>query len=238
MTKIILKSSDYKYPSTEERKDVESNYPRIENFGFEYVSEIKSIFDNNPLESVKRESYLFHWDICLLNKLGKLHETYIFLVTNYNRGVPDKFDETTIKEYLNSHLFDYYAEIFYYYYFSVRDNIGQILNVYFNLNFEENEVYFNKIASKISDIKVREIIEDFINLTTKISKFRNAFAHRFPLNYPDYRPNLSQKDGNKIYSGGRGDYIKPSEFIDNINESLSHLEKFMRELKLEIKPKH
>ncbi|MDO9256439.1 MAG: Cthe_2314 family HEPN domain-containing protein [Bacteroidales bacterium] len=233
---MILKASDYKYPTSKERKVANKNYPKLQNFGFDSMYEIISIFGINPVEKVKRESDLSQWDICLSNKIGKLYETYILLVTNYNRGIPESFDEMKEKEILNRFFFNYYIEIFYYYFFSVRDNISQILNVYYNLNIDENIIYFEKILFLIPNRNVKNSLTDFGKLTKKTNEIRNAFTHRFPANYPDYRPILSKKEGEKPFSSGRGDYTKPSEFMNNINESLCILYNFISELKKEIKP--
>lgn len=235
-SEIIHKASDFKYPAREERKLANLKYPKLRNFGFEYVYEIISILDNNPMEEVHKKSSLYYWDLCLLNKLGKLSESYIFLHTNYNRGIPDSFDKMSQIEFLNHFLFDYYAEIFYYHYFSARDNIGQILNIYYDLKIEENEVYFNKLIPLLTNVQVKTAITKFNDSTKVTSKYRNAFTHRFPLNYPDYRPNFKHENGHKKFSAGSGKYIKPSEFMFNIDESLQFLDDFMTELKKEIKP--
>lgn len=233
---IYHKASDFKYPTKEERKLANSNYPKLRNFGFEYVNEIISIFDNNPMEEVHKKSSLYYWDLCLLNKLGKLSETYIFVYTNYNRGIPDSFDKMSQKEFLNRFLFDYYAEIFYYHYFSTRDIIGQVLNIFYNLKLEEDEVFVGSLISKISDNKVKKKIIKFNNSTKKTRDYRNSFTHRFPMNHPDYRPLFIQENGHNKFIAGSGKHIKPIEFMININKSLQILDNFMTELKEEIKP--
>ncbi len=232
----VIKADDFKYPSLDERRKANLNYPNLKNFGFKYTSEIISILDNYPMEEVKRRSHLYYWDICLLNRLGKLRETYIFLFTSFSRGFADGFDKISEKDFINHFLFDYYAEIFYFYFISTVDNIGQILNIYFNLGKDEDKVHFKKLASKIDNIIVKNLIKNFIENTSQTEDYRNAYTHRFPLNHPDYRPELSHVNGHKVFSWGSGRYIKSTEMMKKINESLSFLDSFMSELKKKLIP--
>lgn len=229
-----MESSDFRYPSFDERKKANIDYPKLMRFGFKDKNELESIIEHKmEFEDVNRDSYLFQWDICLQNKIGKLHESYVNLATNYNRTIPDFSDRTTKDDYINSLLFDYYTETYYYFYFSVRDIIGQILNILCVLGLEENNVRFNELPSKIFDIEIKNIVSSFCTSTKKTSDYRNTFTHRFPANYPDYRSKISDIEGYKAFSGGTGKYTKACEFLGNIKESLVILSKFIEDLQIE-----
>jgi hypothetical protein len=171
----MSKSEDFKFPSLEERKEAYSNYPNIRRFGFPEHS-IANLFNNTTSSfdvaayEVQRDAYLFYWDLCLLNKLGKMHESYVNLIVNYNRGVPDNnsaFDEEFES---NKFLFDFYTETFYYFYISARDYIGQIISVFCRLRKKENEVDFNKLINQISNENIKAIIKEFSEALQKMKR--------------------------------------------------------------------
>jgi hypothetical protein len=232
--KIILKSSDYKYPTKDERIMANKICPLIKSFGFEYKNEIQLFLqDKYKFGEVKREVDLFQWDCCLLNKLGKLQETLVYLNTNYLRGQNDIANEQPINDYL----FDYYTEIYYYYFFSSRDLIAQILNVYTDLNFHEDKVSLNKIASKIINPVIKELILNFSSSNSiKIANdFRNAFTHKFPSNYADYRGTVSMLNGVTTYGVGRGNLINSNDIIENIIDSQKILKEFIDSLRVQFR---
>jgi len=233
-TRAYFKASSFKYPSRKERTNARLGFPKLMSFDFEDINEWESILTGNKdFEEVKKCSYLYQWDICLKNKIGKMRECYVYLTTNFNRGIPDIVESFRLDDHLNNFLFDFYAEAFYYFYFSTRDIIGQILNVYCDLGLEEERVKFSQLSCKILEPKIKDIVLSFISSTTDTSSYRNTFTHRFPPNYPDFRPKVSMIAGAETFSGGRGNYIKPKEFVKNIDESLILLELLLNNLRVE-----
>lgn len=227
---IIIKSSDYKYPTREERTQFSSGL--ITPFEFENLSEIKMFFEDIlPPEEVKRKSDLVEWNICLLNKLGKLNETYVLLNTSYERDKKQKSVEKTIDNYL----FDYYTEIYYYYFFSARDLIAQIINVFYNLGINENNVDFKKLCENEKLNSIKDLLIDFSNATKTTNEIRNSFTHRFPKNYPDSRGAIIRDNGRVGYGFGGSKVINPEDFIKNINESQNYLTTLILRLKVEFK---
>lgn len=104
--KVIHKASDFKYPTREERKIANADYPALKRFGFENIAELSLLLSGQMKPTkVTKYSHLFQWDICLLNRLGKLHQSYVFLITHYNRGIPDDYSLHNEKESLNNFLF-------------------------------------------------------------------------------------------------------------------------------------
>lgn len=164
---ITYKATDFQYPTKEERKEFNKEYPKLTAFGFSHKSELESFFKNNlEIDEVSRESNLFWWDNCLQNRLGKLHEAYIYTMTHYSRGIGNKNSKFLEEDYLNKFLFDFYAETFYFLYFSVRDVVAQILNWYYSVGQSENETSFNKCFIKeIEDDEIKNTLNIFFTGT-------------------------------------------------------------------------
>lgn len=235
---IIIKADDFKYPSIKEREIAQKDYPQIDFFGFEYKSEIEAILNEKmTLEEASRNANLYWWDICLRNRLGKLHDTYTYVSTNYNRGFSDDYLKCSQYEFVNRLLFDYYAEIFYYYFFSTRDIIAQILRLHFCLDIDENKLYFNyNFIKKINNPDIEDVLMIFFKAINVASDYRNGFAHRFTVNQPDYRSVIIKNNDKKYLAAGSGKFIPSEKIFENINNSLNSLSSFMIELKKYIKP--
>lgn len=233
---MIIKSDEFKYPTREERLEAQKKYPKLNCFGFNYKSELELILvDNQSLDSASRSGNLYYWDNYLINRFGKLRETYIYTVTNFNRGFSDDYSECTQSQIVNHLMFDYFAEILYYYFFSTRDIIAQILTLYYNLNIEEDNLYFNaKFIKKIDDLRIQEILKKFLEESSDDSKFRNRFAHRFPPNIPDYRSKITIDDGKESLGFGGGRSTPSVNIIGKIDNLLNSLENLMQSLKGEM----
>jgi hypothetical protein len=232
---ITIKSSDFRYPTKEERAKINAECQKLTPFGFEYCSEIVMLIqDQLTPEEVKRKSDLFEWDICLLNKLGKLKETYLLLNSSYQRG---KSTQTKNKKAANEYLFDYYTEIYYFYFFSARDLIAQIINVFYKLKIEDKDVDFHKLANNKNLNLIKDILTDFSEATKMTSDIRNSFTHRFPSNYPDSRSVIINDNGRIGYGFCGGKRISPEDFIFNISESHKKLAELIIKLKVEFNKK-
>lgn len=233
---ITLRTDDFKYPSLEERRIASENFPNFSNFGFEHKHEIISILEKNKtLSETNKAINLFWWDNCLQNKLARLNNAYINTITNFNRGIPETTSEFEKENHLNKIQFDFYVETLYYFLFSTKDIILQILNIYYNIGLKEYELsFFKKIKKGISDSKLVTLLEKFNSGLKPASDIRNRFTHRFPINQPDYRTNLSDNNGNEMLSFGSGNTTTPKEIISNIDESLIVLADFLEQLKKEM----
>jgi hypothetical protein len=231
--KFVIKANEYKYPSLDESKQVVKDYPKISRLGFKYKDELESLINNNlSLDEAMKHGNLYWWDNCLLNRLGALKKTYIYALTNYNRGFIDEYSKCSHNEFVNRILFDYYAEIFYYYFFSARDIIAQIIRLYFNIAIKEKQLRFDsKFIDKIPDINVKNSIKTFYTATKDASEFRNSFAHRFTPTLYDNRSYITEKDGKKSLNLGDGDLIESKRIVENIKNSVISLSIFIHELK-------
>ncbi|MCK0190846.1 hypothetical protein, partial [Arenibacter sp. F20364] len=87
MGKRTFKSKHYKYPTLEERNRLKEKLPDFIRFKFDKINPFESIFGlKNTLEETSTKNNLHYWNITLSNRLGKLKETYIFLLTHFDRG--------------------------------------------------------------------------------------------------------------------------------------------------------
>jgi hypothetical protein len=232
---VILKSKDFKYPNKEEFIKFHNRCPKLEIFGFKHNHPLALIVnDKMPMNEASRISNLYWWDNCLINRFEKVCHTYVFLSTHYSRGFSDDWRENTHKQAINHIMFEYYAEVFYYYFFSSRDIIAQILCIYFSVRLKENKILFNQpFFNSIKDQRVKSTLLKFEEGTKDSKEFRNSFTHRFTPNIPDNRSVISQD--NKALNFGGGNFIQSEKIVNNINESLNSLSKLMTQLKEFIK---
>lgn len=230
----VLKAESFNYPTKIERNDALKNYPKIMAFQFKYVSEIESILvQNSNIHDAARISNLFWWNACFSNRLGKLRETYIYVATNYNRKFNNNYAESSDSEVINKFLFEYYAEIFFYLFFSCRDIIGQIINLYYNLSIKENNLQFVRDLTKGKALKesiVKEILISFNNETSEASNYRNSFAHRFPPTEIDNRSVITTIDGKFTLEVGSNESLNAKKIFESIDCSLQSLNTLMNKL--------
>jgi hypothetical protein len=228
---VTLKREDYKYPSQKEFLKHLKKCPRLEIFDFRRTHPLALIVnDRIPMNEASRLGNLYWWDNCFLYRLEKVRDSYIYTMTNYYRGFLEDYFKCTHKQLVNHFQFNYYAEIFYYYYFSTRDIIAQILNSYYLLGIKENKVLFNKLfINKILDPRVKNILIIFEEETKDSNDYRNGFTHRFTPNIPDHRSTIVEGNKKLDFYGGR--YIESDKMIKNINDSINSLSKLILELK-------
>lgn len=232
---VILKSKDFKYPNKEEFIKFHNKCPRLEIFGFKHNHPLALIVnDRMPMNEASRLSNLYWWDNCLINRLQKVCHTYVFTLTHYSRGFSDDYSKGTHNQAINHIMFEYYAEVFYYYFFSARDIIAQILCSYFSIGLKENIISLNQtFINSITDQSIKSIILKFEEETKDSKEFRNGFTHRFTPNIPDHRSVISED--NRALNFGGGNFLQPEKIIDNINKSLNSLSDLMTQLKVFIK---
>jgi hypothetical protein len=78
--RIIIKASDYRYPSREELLEVYKKTPDLPNFGFVSEKPITSIIQNKrSLIDVHKDDNLQYWNNVLLNRNGAMVEIPINL---------------------------------------------------------------------------------------------------------------------------------------------------------------
>lgn len=237
-----LEMKDYRFPSSQEYNEAAGLIPELTPFDFNNDDPVNLMLNMRlSAAETNRIFNLSEWDNLLINRLGRLRSTYIYVLVNYNRGFVDDLAKTSYQETINHLLFDYYAEIFYHLFFSVRDTVLQILNVNYSLGIEEDELYYNEFIKAIKSSKnenvdkVLSVLEHFRKETKVASGFRNKFTHRFPINTPDYRTKLSVENGRNTLATGKGDFTLSKTIMKNIDGSLHSLSIFLKELKILMK---
>lgn len=228
--KIILNSGSFSYPTTEERKLYSDEIPKITRLNFEYKSAFLNLVENSEVYNAINEEDIYWWNVCLNNRFGKLNETFLYLLTHYDRF--KRFDlDANENKFAEDFLYEYYVEIFYYYFFSVRDVLGQLINVLYQLGEKEDRIYLNKSFTKrIPDEKVKLFFQDFIDSTSGSYKhFRNAFNHRFTPTQKDFRAvkTISISVDKKIISVGSEEQISKDDFYDDSKRLMNHLSNLM-----------
>jgi hypothetical protein len=230
--KLYFSTDKLLYPSKEEWLESEKQFPDIRNFGFPYKREFELIFGSKiPLNEKPRESNLYWWDLCLTNKIGKLKLAFISLNTHFQRYTKE-FEINRNEINIHRLQFDFYLESYFYFLFSLRDNIFQIINLYFYLKIDEEKVSIPELFKELKKKKISmihlllsKLIEDFKDA----SDIRNSFTHRFPKNQKDYRM-IFDKDKMILYPG-TGKEMAPSELMPIVKDSLQIMDKFILDLK-------
>ena len=230
----MIKSKYHKYPTSKEREYLKDKLPNYDRFNFENINIIQStLLLKKPLEETHKKNNLYYWNITLSNRLGKLKETHMFLLTHFDRGFQENHLDCKDEELVDHILFDYYAEIFYYFFFSTRDTLAQVLNLYFDLKMSDFAVRFESVISSIEDKEIKVLLEHFHKTTKTANNYRNSLTHRFPINQKDHRTELkTNQDGNKQISIKGGNYVESDKLLININEVSNKLSELLSDLKI------
>jgi hypothetical protein len=226
---VIYKASDFTYPTKEELKFASQLIPNLHTFEYEYISDMEALTcPGSELKFINKKNHLFWWNFCLQNKIGKLLSAYTNSITSYKRGIPSEDDNQNSKLYINLIQFDFYSETFYYFLFSVRDIILQIINVYFDLCIKEDKVIQRKvkdeIKKKLGDHPVTKLLTYFSEKFKDFENIRNSLTHRFPVNEPDYRSSYREV----MYEPSRDILVKikhclpDKSQVNNPNNGTSH----------------
>jgi hypothetical protein len=231
---IIVKASDFQYPSKVELNQVYKNTPDLYSFGFTTEDPMKVFTaDERSIREVYRDDHLHYWDGVLLNRNGALSLTYQYAVVNYIRGFPDDVKLYEHHHYINRMHFDYYAEIFYYHFSTVKDTIAQILNIYYEFHIPTEKIYFNKeFIKKIPSQPAIEAIKIFLKETDLATKYRNSYTHRTPINYPDTRSTVKWEISELTYNSAAHSFVKSSVIKSNMDDTYYALAKILDTLKL------
>jgi hypothetical protein len=229
----VLKSKYYKYPSKSEKEGTKHSIPTFYYFNIPYVNEMHLFLEGKvTIEEASRRNHIYHWNIHLKNRLGKLRETYWYLIILYQRGFSDDYKKCNDEELVNKVQFSYYGEIFYYLFFSTRDVLGQFINSLYGLGIEEENLKFSiKSFEKIEDEIVKSGIYDFLKETKMANNYRNGFTHRFPIDTPDRRTLVDHSEDKTFISRKTGSFVTSSELIENMTEVLNSLKSLLNKIK-------
>lgn len=232
---IILKANTFQYPTKEERKIIRGIIPKIKRLRVDYKPVFVEILKNEPFESVVKNEDVYWWVNCVNNRLGKLTETYVNTKTHFLRLQENRAFESE-NHYTDEVLLDHYIEIFYYYYFSTRDVLAQLINVSEELENKENRIFLNaKFLDSISNKEIKNALTVFLNKTKDSYDIRNAFNHRFTPTHMDNRAKKNVIKENESINFFYPTKINDEVFIDDIDSLMKQLSDLMNILYLEIK---
>lgn len=132
----------------------------------------------------------------------------------------------TERDQLEKSHFDFYSDVFFYYLFSVFDNIGHVLNNMHALGVEESKVYLKAIIEKLKNPH-RELYE---KLTTIImsdeylqaASMRKAIAHNMR---PSQAVGLIAAQRGPTITVSAGEYVTAKETASCIQSILPVLTK-------------
>lgn len=235
MSKKILKSRYYKFPSLNERRELSDEISNYAKFNFKSIKVFSSsLKGEHTLSEINQKNNLYNWNVVFSNKIFKLYETEIYLRNHFKRGIKENLLASNERELVNNVLFNYFSEIFYYFFFSTIETLAQIINEYYEMKIPENEVKFSYSFIKRTEIQnISEQLLDFNNSVDTARQYRNCFTHKFPKNEKDYRTSISNENGRTTLSAGRGDNITNQDFLNNITECSKKLKELLKNLKLE-----
>ncbi|WP_431808213.1 Cthe_2314 family HEPN domain-containing protein [Lysinibacillus sphaericus] len=171
-----------------------------------------------------------HWKNEFNYKLVSIGINYGYLYTYYKSL--DGFDiyQVSDSEKLAYHFwFSYEAESLLTRLVTLIDNLYHLINIKFDLNVEEGLGFRKKITKKLTEINsslalyLEGIYQD--SRYKSVQDIRNDFTHNHsPLNLTSgYK-----KEGNEAFFS-KGDYLKPSEIVDSINEFINLLQELKTE---------
>lgn len=220
---IVLKATDFRYPSKEESKSINETF--IEPFGFESIHEITAILNRIPIKTVHKNKLLAEWDNHLINKAGNLYSSYQNSLVHFHRIINASSEVDKNYKIVNRIQFDFFSEVYFYFFQGMKDTTAQILNLYFDLGLNEKQISFNKIQKRLikNNTAVHILSQKLLDNTEKATEIRNSFTHRFPSSYPDFRPTLTVANSSVTYNAGTGKHISIQEMADNIASSYIYI---------------
>ena len=131
---------------------------------------------STTLKSIDRNSKLNKWNQELTFKILNLRNTFIYLSTFYDRYQSDK-------QAKSNQYFQYFVEIYSYFYISIFDNMLHIINIYFELDIKSKAVKLKHVVEKLnlSDFSTQECSKITVEFGKRTSylrgEMRNLFAH-------------------------------------------------------------
>jgi len=220
---VKFKIKDFTYPTLEERNIANEIIPLIKSFEFKVINSFLSVISNElSIDEATKIDNLCNWNLCLKNRLGKLRESFINSYTHYLRYQEMNNNESL--EHLNEYLYEYYCEVFYYYFFSTRDVICHIINIYFDLKIAEYAISLNeKFIQCVANDEINKALTYFESETLESKKIRNQFVHRLTPTQEIFGVFEFKEEGLKKWGWDSGAYISNDNLKDNMIKSLNDL---------------
>lgn len=223
---------DISYPSCDEVENIKNAFPAIQILRIR--QDPKREERHESLETLEQSFEISSWIKLLSHRMREIQFTYYVLRHHFNYGIPDtqwkedRPDGHTVlfpqfKDYntkMHKFLFDYYAEYFFYQFFSAWDIIYKYLNCHYHLQVKENfKNSFNKKVEsllKVSDPELDTIMSSLFQQFTGNIEMRNNMAHDFPPHKVDDRPIESFEQGRRQVALGEYIYRTSAEVLKDV----------------------
>lgn len=231
---MVIKLTDYKYPTKKEWLEVAKNLPDFNSFDFSNVSIPKLIFEFSlSFQEVNRLNNLFVWDNILSKDLWSLKHSFINAIVNYNRKIAIKSEEFKEKsKVVNLLQYEFYSQSCFINIISTRDTILQIVNVYLMLDLKDNRISPDKVLKKVAEVKnieIFEVIERICSGLSNCSEIRNSLIHRYSKLVPDRRTSLVRD--NSVINGPTNNFITYPKQIEILTSSVDLILNELLEMK-------
>ncbi|WP_312340379.1 Cthe_2314 family HEPN domain-containing protein [Anaerospora hongkongensis] len=182
------------FPSSEEFFSISKEFP-----GDDIRESIIKVEKHNEtlIENIFGIKEIEKWKTALYSKVLDIQMAYVCAVYAYNKGIPDEqwykndYDSGKViylpdfleEHYILKSMFDFFADTFFYKLFAAFDLVGHTLNEKYQLNIQEDKLYFSTAVNKLQVIDL-DLYQELNGIMArddyKEGKIRNAFAHRIP----------------------------------------------------------
>ncbi|HOK57096.1 MAG TPA: Cthe_2314 family HEPN domain-containing protein [bacterium] len=242
----------YKIDEEEWNKISKNSSQKFKKLFWKIPYEKYQVLLDDDIEKVYKKGKINELVKALMNKMGTLRISYIFLTYYYNLGIPDDkwcispgkngssiqyFPDFEEKHFYIHYFFNFWAEVFYIKFFSIIDIICDLLNNYYEMGIKKETKGFRRKVIKNLKKENLELFKFLENIKNKreyknAKEFRNRIIHSIPA-YEISNQNEIKKYENKIVEikFGAGKYTKSSEIKENAEEVLILLKNIFEKLK-------
>lgn len=193
-----------------------------------------SVHRENSFEALHSGQQLITWNNHLRNRMYQTSWSWLYLTYFFDKGIPDERTfispgpgGSSIKHLpdfeKNHHTikaqFDYFADVFYFKFFSAWDTLGHILNFMYDLGIKK--VDFRKAVAELKPIRpdLYKSLNGLLNseVFRKMTEFRHSSTHNELIGH--FGSAVTKASENE-YSIGVGKYTSAAEIKANADSSL------------------
>lgn len=208
-----------------------------------------SLFDGKGITNME----VLHWNNEFNSKAFDLANNYALVMHHYSKGIPD--DEWCVpgerggyryhphfeqKHHDIFYWFTFYTESYYTRFSSLIDTICHIINVKYGFHFEPTKGFNKKVVEslKTADKDLFDYLQGLLKnkVYKSIETFRNNITHNFKPSNVSSGIKRYEKDGQKIISGGAGEYTTSREFVTNIEQSIDLMAEIVDTIREKLQP--
>jgi Cthe_2314-like HEPN len=220
-------------PTKEEYREIIENYPFDESIlrddNFEYT-----VHQDGSIDGFHSGQQLSTWDNHLRNRMYQTRWSWVYLTYLFNKGIPDDewyispgrsgesieyFPHFEERHHFIKAQFDYFADVFYYKFFSAWDTLGHIINHMYGLGIDRAD--FRKAVQGLKTIRpdLHEKLNNLIRSDdfSEMMKYRHSSTHNELVGHVG---SGSTKVSESEYHLGVGNYTPSAKIKENTDKSL------------------